>query len=158
VHIISATREHAEETVEKISKNVPDASSKIHHHAIDLGNLQSIVDLLPKLQSLPRIDQLYLIAGVGVAPFGLTKDGLGNHFAVNHLSHFLLVDGLLPKLKETSESKQSGSEEERFSTRIITESSELHRTARAEIKCDSVEEFNQEDDANRLYARSKLLG
>ena len=100
---------------------------------------------------------LFLIAGVGVAPFGLTQDGLGNHFAVNHLSQMVIVDGVLEKMKETARSKQSGHEAEKFSSRIVSESSELHRTAPGDIECESEEEMSHEKDPLRLYSRSKLF-
>lgn len=100
---------------------------------------------------------LFLIAGVGVAPFGLTQDGLGNHFAINHLAHMVLVDQVLEKMKETAGKKGGGDEVEKFSTRIVAESSELHRTAPGDVKCESEEEMSHEKDANRLYSRSKLF-
>ncbi len=115
---------------------------------------------------------------MGVAPFGLTNDGLGNHFAINHLAGMVITDCVLPKMIETSKAKQdssagsgfgsaaaaaasgSGSGEEvdieKWSTRIVVESSELHR-ASPEVKCDDIEEFNHEMDASLLYNRSKML-
>ena len=100
--------------------------------------------------TLDRLDMLYLIAGVGVGPFGLTKDGLGNHFAVNHLASVVLVDKLLPVLKRTATKGE-------FNTRIVAESSELHRAAPGDMKCETVEEFSHEKDPMVLYGRSKLL-
>jgi WW domain-containing oxidoreductase len=159
VHILSATDSHAKEAIEHITSEVPSAQSLLKNHVVDLGSLNDIKGLIPTLAELPRIDLLFLIAGVGVAPFGFTKDGLGNHFAVNHLAGMLLVDGLLPKLIETSKSKQSSADEaEKFSTRIVVESSELHRAAPSDVKCESVEEFNTELDPTKLYGRSKLMG
>jgi len=158
VHILSATEEHAREAIEHITTDDPSAKSLLKHHTLDLGSLNEIKALIPTLAALPRIDLLFLIAGVGVAPFGLTKDGLGNHFAVNHLAGMLLADGLMPKLMETSKSKQSGDDAEKFSTRIVVESSELHRASPSDVKCESVEEFNTDMDATLLYGRSKLMG
>lgn len=94
--------------------------------------------------TLPELHMLCFIAGIGVAPFGLTQDGLGNHFAVNHLSHYLMADVLLPKLKETVKGLEDKS------VRIVTMSSELHRTAPSDSKFHSVEEMNEERDANAL--------
>ena len=100
---------------------------------------------------------LFLIAGIGVAPFGLTNDGIGNHFGVNLLSQMMLVDGLLGKMKDTSEKKQGGSEEEKWSTRIVSESSELHRTSNGDAKFESLEEMSTAMDETKLYGRSKLM-
>jgi NAD(P)-dependent dehydrogenase (short-subunit alcohol dehydrogenase family) len=158
VHLVSATEAHAKDTISNISKEVPNAPSLLKHHQVDLGSLQDVKALLPTLAGLERIDLLFLIAGIGVAPFGLTKDGLPNHFAVNHLSHMLIADGVLPKMIETSKQKAaSGNEADRWTTRIVSESSELHRAAPSDVKCESVEEFSQEIDETKLYGRSKLF-
>jgi WW domain-containing oxidoreductase len=159
VHILSATREHAETAISNISKIAPDAPSLIHFHQIDLGNLRSVVSTSQQLaKTLPRIDMLYLIAGIGVAPFGLTSDGLGNHFAINHLAGMAVVANVLEKMKETAGQKaKSGNEIEKFSSRIVMESSELHRASPSDVKCESVEEMNHDMDETKLYGRSKLL-
>lgn len=158
MHILGATEQHAKEAIDHVISDHPAAKGKLHYHTVDLGSLASLRDLVQStLSSLPRIDLLFLIAGIGVAPFGLTKDGLPNHYAVNVLSQFLLVDGLLPKMIETSKSKANGSELEKFSTRIVSESSELHRAAPSDVKCENLEELSQDIDETKLYGRSKLL-
>lgn len=157
VHILSATKAHADEAIANISKLAPAAPSLIHTHTVDLGTLADVIALSQSLaSSLPRLDILYLIAGIGVGPFGLTADGLGNHFQVNNLSQVVLVDQFLPLLKKTAETKQVGSDADKFSTRIVSESSELHRAAPGDIKCESVDEFNKDIGPALLYNRSKL--
>jgi WW domain-containing oxidoreductase len=98
---------------------------------------------------------LFLIAGIGVAPFGKTQDDLPNHFAVNHLASMVIVDQVLPLLKKTAGDKEG---EEKFSTRIVVESSELHRTANSDLEFASLEEMNEKRDETVLYGRSKLMG
>ena len=156
VHVVSATKEHQDEAVEHISKETPDAPRLIKNHQLDLHSLSTISKYLPTLASLPRIDMLFLIAGIGVAPFQLTEDGIGNHYAVNNLSQMMLVDGLLDKMKETAKGKQG---EEKWTTRIVSESSELHRAAPGDAKFASLDEMSKgsEDmDPTKLYGRSKL--
>ncbi|ORY26246.1 hypothetical protein BCR39DRAFT_541596 [Naematelia encephala] len=160
VHILSATPEHGQEAIEHLTSIDPKAKDLLHHHPIDLGSIPSLLSLARELAStLPRLDMLYNIAGVGVAPYGKTQDGLHNHFAINHLAPFLLTDVMLPKLKETAAKKAGKGDEEVYSTRIVSESSELHRAA-GEIKLENtqLEEMNEDEDATRLYARSKLFG
>ncbi|OCF54504.1 hypothetical protein L486_08053 [Kwoniella mangroviensis CBS 10435] len=160
VHIISSTEQHAEETIQHVSEHTPDSRDLITFHQVDLGTLKDVVSLTSKLSiQLDRLDLLFLIAGIGVAPFGLTNNGIGNHFGVNHLSQMVITDGLLDLMKKTSELKNKGSADdlEKFSTRIVSESSELHRAAPSDVKCESLEEFSQERDATVLYGRSKLL-
>ncbi|KAL7421374.1 hypothetical protein Q5752_004259 [Cryptotrichosporon argae] len=156
VHILSATEDHAKAAVEHITPAVPNASSQTTIHTVDLGHLASVLAVGRELAALPRIDLLFLIAGVGVGPFGLTQDGLGNHYQVNVLAHHLLADVLAPKLKETAQAKQGADEAERFSTRIVSESSDLHRGAPSDIKF-TLEEMNTDIGPAKLYNRSKLF-
>ncbi|ORX39050.1 hypothetical protein BD324DRAFT_307400 [Kockovaella imperatae] len=156
VHILSATEEHFKEAVEHISADTPSAPSLLKYHQIDLHSLKSLAGVIPELAKLPRIDMLYLIAGIGVAPFQLTEDGIGNHFAVNNLSQMMLVDGLLDKIKETARGKTG---EDKWSTRIVSESSELHRAAPSEAKFANLAEMSEDSkdmDPTKLYGRSKL--
>jgi len=155
VHIISATEDHQQEAVDNISKLAPNAPQLITTHAIDLGSLHKLIPLAKDLSSkLERLDILHLNAGVGVAPFGLTNDGLGNHYAINYLSHLVLADILTPKMIETSKKAQG---DEKFGVRIVLESSELHRGAPSDVRCESVAEMNEDIGAARLYNRSKLF-
>lgn len=157
VHILSATKEHADDAIKHITEVAPKAPELITTHQLDLGTLSQVISVSKTLADLPRIDMLFLIAGIGVAPFGLTNDGIGNHYGINLISGMCITDILLPKLIETSKSKQGGSEEEKFSTRIVVESSELHRGAPSDVKCENLEEFSHDMDPALLYNRSKLL-
>ncbi|WVR09125.1 hypothetical protein IAU60_006187 [Kwoniella sp. DSM 27419] len=158
VHILSATQEHADTAIKNISEHTPAAKDLIKFHQIDLGTLSQVIKTGDQLANdLPRLDILHLNAGIGVAPFGLTNDGIGNHFGVNNLAGFVLTDILLDLMKKTAGEKQNGDEVEKFSTRIVAESSELHRASPTDVKCESLEEFSHEKDPLMLYGRSKLL-
>jgi NAD(P)-dependent dehydrogenase (short-subunit alcohol dehydrogenase family) len=161
VHIISATKDHqeeAKENVEKATSTDINAKNLIHTHAVDMGSLNELIPMAQNLaSSLKRLDLLHLNAGVGVAPFGLTTDGLGNHYAINYLAHLVLADIFSGKMKETAKEKQGSSEVEKFSTRIVVQSSELHRTSPSDVKCESLEEMNEDVGAAQLYGRSKLF-
>lgn len=159
MHIISATEEHQQEAKDNIAKETSEAAKNlIHTHAVDLGSLTQLIPLAQNLaQSMKRLDLMHLNAGIGVAPFGLTNDGLGNHYAVNYLAHLVLADIFLPKMRETAASKQSGSEADKYSTRIVLESSELHRSSPSDVKCDSLDEMNEDIGPLKLYGRSKLF-
>lgn len=161
MHIISATTGHQEEAkdnVERATSTDINAKNLIHTHAVDMGSLNDLIPMAQNLaSSLKRLDLLHLNAGVGVAPFGLTQDGLGNHYAINYLAHLVLADIFSSKMKETAKEKQGGSDVEKFSTRIVLESSELHRSAPNEVKCESLEEMNEDIGPMKLYGRSKLF-
>lgn len=72
---------------------------------LDLGDLASVRACAARF--LETGDPLHvLIANAGLAgQRGLTKDGFERAFGVNHLGHFLLVDLLLERLKESAPSR-----------------------------------------------------
>jgi NAD(P)-dependent dehydrogenase (short-subunit alcohol dehydrogenase family) len=95
---------------------------------------------------------LILGAGVGVGPFGTTHDGLSSHYQVNNLSHYLFTLRLLPLLESTAKKPETTP----GSVRIVSVSSELHRTAPSDVRFESKEEIMTDVGPNKLYARSKL--
>lgn len=120
---------------------------------MDLGDLPAVQALCEKIAStFERLDLLLLIAGIGVAPFGMTKSGLGNHFGINNVSFLMITDILYPLLKKTA--SMPGTAE--GSVRIVAESSELHRGAPSDVKAENLEEMAEDIGATRLYNRSKL--
>lgn len=157
VHIVSATKEHAEEAVQHVESE-SSAAHLLTTHNVDLGNLSAVKSLFSTLSSsLERLDQLYLIAGIGVGPFGYTADGLGNHFGVNNVAQVLIIDLMYGKLCETAR-KVAGTQDE-GSVRIVSESSEMHRTAPGDVKAESLDEFGKDSEEMspvKLYGRSKL--
>lgn len=72
---------------------------------LDLGDLASVRACAARF--LETGDPLHvLIANAGLAgQRGLTKDGFERTFGVNHLGHFLLVELLLERLKESAPSR-----------------------------------------------------
>lgn len=72
---------------------------------LDLGDLASVRACAERF--LASGDPLHvLIANAGLAgQRGLTQDGFERTFGVNHLGHFLLVDLLLERLKESAPSR-----------------------------------------------------
>ncbi len=67
-----------------------------------------------------------------------------SHFQVNHLSQMHMALTLLPVLQKTPNS------------RLVVQSSDLHRMAPSDVKFESLEEINQDIGASYLYNRSKL--
>ncbi|XP_077454632.1 retinol dehydrogenase 12 [Stigmatopora argus] len=83
---------------------------------LDLASLYSVRQFAKDfLDSEDRLDLLINNAGVMMCPKRLTEDGYETQFAVNHLSHFLLTNLLLPKLKSSAPS------------RVVTVASVAHR-------------------------------
>ncbi|XP_050149941.1 short-chain dehydrogenase TIC 32, chloroplastic-like [Malus sylvestris] len=150
VHVVMAVRntEAGEHVKQAILTEVPDA--KIDVRELDLSSLESVRKFGADYCSsgLP-LNILVNNAGLGAAPFKLSKDGIEMQFATNHLGHFLLTELLLETMKRTSrESKVEG--------RIVNVSSSLHPDGYREgIRFDKI---NDEAGYNRYYAyaQSKL--
>jgi len=165
VIIVGATEEHAQEAINEINVAIKDASTgspkvapgKVESRTLDLGSLTQVKAFAERMLSELALKEsqggLHILinnAGVGAAPFGLTKDGLGNHFQVNHLAGMLLTTILLPLLEASATPGRP--------SRIVMESSELHRFAPSDVEFKTVAEMNQEDrDPTVLYNRSKLM-
>ena len=117
---------------------------------LDLTSLQSVRDFAAKiLKEEPRIDILINNAGVYLVPYSKTKDGFELTFQVNHLSHFLLTNLLLDRLKEAP------------SARIINVSSMGHQWGKinfddilAEKSYNKYQAYYQSKLANVLFSRS----
>lgn len=67
-----------------------------------------------------------------------------SHFQINHLSQFHLAMRLLPILQKTPNS------------RLVLQSSDLHRSPLANTHFASVSEINTDIGPNSLYSRTKL--
>jgi NAD(P)-dependent dehydrogenase (short-subunit alcohol dehydrogenase family) len=94
---------------------------------LDLASLDSVREFVENVKlTYSKIDALICNAGVWLPPSGKevkqhmykTKDGFEIHFGVNHLSHFLLCQGLTELLKKS----ENG--------RIVWVSSSLMRSAK----------------------------
>ncbi|XP_041668822.1 dehydrogenase/reductase SDR family member 13-like [Cheilinus undulatus] len=89
---------------------------------LDLSSLQSVRSFAENfLQSESRLD--ILINNAGVFTGGMTEDGVGMIFGVNHLGHFLLTVLLLDRLKASGPS------------RVVTVSSEGHKGGKVDFNC-----------------------
>jgi WW domain-containing oxidoreductase len=95
-------------------------------------------------KELDRLDALVCNAGLGVGVYNETRDGLDSHMQVNVFSQAHLTLTLLPILQKTADS------------RIVHQSSDLHKGADSSMKFESIEEMNQDIGAAKLYNRTKL--
>ncbi len=94
------------------------------------------------LSTLPRLDVLINNAGLWHPQRTLSKDGIEDTLAVNHLAPFLLTNLLLPKLRETG------------SARIVNVSSRLHEKQTAFPFDDP--QATRSYHGLRVYSQSKL--
>jgi NAD(P)-dependent dehydrogenase (short-subunit alcohol dehydrogenase family) len=78
-----------------------DASIDTKYFQVDLDSLSSVRNAARSILgdfSAPKIDVMINNAGIMVAPYGKTRDGLEMQFGVNHISHFLLTNLHMPKI------------------------------------------------------------
>ena len=150
VIMINRKEEQGADAISKIKEESPDA--EVDWKECDLGNLKQVKSAFTELRdSLDRLDFLVLSAGINAAPFGLDADGIDRHFGVNYLGQYYATNLLWPLIRKTS--NQPGV----TAPRVVALSSEMHRTASADVKFESLEEINsQTEDPTRLYARTKL--
>jgi len=149
-HVILAcrTQERANEAIQDIIKTVPDKPQEnLEFLKLELDSLQSVREFAQSF--LSKNIPLHLLtcnAGVMGCPFGKTRDGIEQTFAVNHLAHFLLTDLLLDKLKESAPS------------RIVIVSSGLHKKATDKTLPLTQEKLNDPNSYDRFgaYNNSKL--
>jgi NAD(P)-dependent dehydrogenase (short-subunit alcohol dehydrogenase family) len=132
--------ERAQDAKEDIETEVEDARLEVIQ--LDLASLESVDEFVEEFkQEHSRLDVLCNNAGVMAIPYSETEDGFEKQIGVNHLGHFALTAGLTDTLQETENS------------RIVLQSSGLHRNADLEV-----ENLMQERsyDKWRQYANSKL--
>lgn len=118
-------------------------NSKVELYRCDLSLLRSVRNFADAVnEKHNRLDVIINNAGVWEPSRTLSKDGIENTFAVNHLSHFLLTYKLLDLLKKNGPA------------RIINVSSGMHK--RASLDLNDVEMKNRPYKGLTAYANSKL--
>ncbi|KAI0459354.1 NAD(P)-binding protein [Xylaria acuta] len=111
----------------------------------ELEDLRQTHEVAQRLASqLQRLDALILNAGLGVGPYGETKNGLDSHMQVNVIAQHDLAKTLLPTLVATPDS------------RLCFQASDVHRFGTSGVEFRDVNELNSDIGPTSLYARSKL--
>ncbi len=132
--------EHAANTIKQSITN--DKGGEVTVRLGDYADFGSVRNLAAELKAEPKIDVLINNVGISISKHEVTKDGNDMMLQVNHLSHFLLTNLLLDKLKQSAPA------------RIINVSSRLHRLARGY----GFDDFQMERSFGLLdaYGRTKL--
>jgi retinol dehydrogenase-12 len=112
IYLAARNEASARKAISEIEATVPGSASVICYIHCDLASLASVQRAARTFLELekervgadgkPRLDLLFLNAGIMAAPAGLTADGYELQFGTNHIGHFLLAKLLLPTLLETS--------------------------------------------------------
>lgn len=143
IYLLSRKEEHAEEAQTNLARWGD--TSKVEWRQCNLESFKQTDETAKSLaKELERLDGLICNAGLGVGEYNETEDGLDSHMQVNHFAQAHLVFSLLPVLQKTTDS------------RIVFQSSDLHRAAPSSIAFASIDEINQDLGATYLYNRTKL--
>jgi len=117
-------------------------NGKIIFYKLDLSLMKEVKETAQKIKSdYDHIDILINNAGARFLDHFVTKEGIEQTLAVNHLSHFLLTNLLVDRLKKSS------------SARIINISSGVHFSGDGVIENIT---NPKEYDGRKQYANSKL--
>ncbi|CCF53322.1 hypothetical protein NDA11_001422 [Ustilago hordei] len=101
VYMAARTESKAQEAIQKIKQQVPDAD--IHFLQLDLTELAAVRKAADDFVSREqRLDILLNNAGVMATPYTFTKDGLELQVGTNVVGHYLFTMLLLPTLYNTS--------------------------------------------------------
>lgn len=150
VHVVMAARnvESATKCKETIIKGCPNATIDVMQ--LDVSSLESVKMFANEYISkgLP-LNILICNAGVMSLPYGLSKDGIENHFATNYVGHFHLTNLLLDTMKSTAQ--KCGDE-----GRIVIVTSKLHgMTYKEGIAFDKLNDKKSYSSLS-AYGQSKL--
>ncbi|MCX6169396.1 MAG: SDR family oxidoreductase [Ignavibacteriales bacterium] len=138
VHGRNKTR--VEKTVEELK--IENDALRIDGFTFDLSSLHQVKQFSDTIKNqFDHVDVLINNAGVYLKNKTLSDDGFEMTFAVNHLSHFLLTNELLPLLKRSNEG------------RIIHVSSMAHQNAKLDWNNLNSEKYY---DGYGVYSLSKL--
>ena len=112
IYLAARNEASSQKAISEIETEVPGSASRIQFIHCDLASLKAVQATAHAFVNLekervgaagqPRLDLLFLNAGVMAMPAGLTQDGYEIQFGTNHLGHFLLNKLLLPTLLTTA--------------------------------------------------------
>jgi NAD(P)-dependent dehydrogenase (short-subunit alcohol dehydrogenase family) len=122
---------------------------------LDMANYSSVLKFVERAQSLQRVDVLLANAAIATFNFAMAEENEST-LTVNVISTFLLVLGMMPKMKETAE---------KFGTRPVVSvtSSGVHKSAKFPERFAPEGEIlrtltsDEKFDAMQRYPTSKLL-
>ncbi|GMS99708.1 hypothetical protein PENTCL1PPCAC_21883, partial [Pristionchus entomophagus] len=139
------------EAVKGVSKNDSDPTAggeaeRIHLFEVELTDYQSLLVFTQEVtKTVQKIDVVICNAGVMGLPFEVSREGVERHFHTNHLSHFVMINQLLPLLSASP------------SARVLVVTSGLYKGAdRLPSLKQLMAETTWDYESRKAYAISKL--
>jgi NAD(P)-dependent dehydrogenase (short-subunit alcohol dehydrogenase family) len=150
---VARDRERGEAAMARLSQIAPGVSHAIYY--ADLSRLREMKRVASEIaQAEPRIDVLINNAGAMFGTRELTEDGLERTFALNHMSYFVMTQGLEKRLAGSAPA------------RVVNTASDAHTSGSVDfddLQSEKAYRFNFVDwmryggPAFKVYAGSKLL-
>jgi NAD(P)-dependent dehydrogenase (short-subunit alcohol dehydrogenase family) len=138
--LVARSKSRGEATLARLQEVAPSQAHSIHYG--DVSRLADLNRLAAEIRSAePRIDVLINNAGALFGERQVTEDGLELTFATNHLSYFVLTQGLREQLIASAPS------------RVVNTSSAAHRYGTMDF--DNLQ-FEHDFKGFPAYGRSKL--
>jgi NAD(P)-dependent dehydrogenase (short-subunit alcohol dehydrogenase family) len=138
--LVARDRARGEATLERLRARGPGVSHRAHYADLSrIGDTRRVAAEIAAVE--PRVDVLINNAGAMFATRQVTPDGLELTFALNHMSYFLLTDGLRERLRAAAPA------------RVVNTASGAHRRARLDL-----DDLQSARDYRGLmvYGRTKL--
>ncbi|KAL3424149.1 hypothetical protein PVAG01_03430 [Phlyctema vagabunda] len=143
IYLLSNKEEHADDAIEALAEY--GNTSNVEWKKCNFEDFKQVQSVGEELSKLTKIDALVCNAGLGVGVYNESvADGIDTHMQVNVFAQNLLALMLLPVLLKTPNS------------RLVFQSSDMHRAAPSDTKFKSLEEINHDIGATYLYNRTKL--
>ena len=138
--LVARDKARGEATLARLAAIAPGVAHSIHY--ADLSRVAQMKQVAAEIAAAePRLDVLINNAGALFGSRQVTEDGLELTFATNHLSYFVLTDGLRQRLLASAPS------------RVINTSSDAH--GRARLDFDDLQSA-RDYGGFKVYGRSKL--
>ncbi|RAO66617.1 uncharacterized protein BHQ10_002629 [Talaromyces amestolkiae] len=104
IYFTGRNNKAAQELIDEVQTGKP--SVKLTFVKMDMTSLVSVKEACKEFVH-DRLDVLMCNAGVMFIPAGVSKDGFELHFAINHLAHAMIIQELMPVLKNTASQPNS---------------------------------------------------
>jgi NAD(P)-dependent dehydrogenase (short-subunit alcohol dehydrogenase family) len=147
--VLTRSQAKSDETVEKLKKEVGETKCILTGMECDLGSMKSVKQFVNEYKATKKpLNVLINNAGIMGCPKTLI-DGMESQFAVNHLGHFALTEGLLDTLRKSATYEPS---------RVVSLSSlghAIYAPRPAGILFDDLDASKSYDEYER-YGQSKL--
>lgn len=118
---IARDRRRGQDALDRLRALAPGIAHAIHY--ADLSSLREMKRVAAEIaEAEPRIDVLMNNAGAIFGTRQVTADGLERTFALNHMSYFVITQGLLPRLEASAPA------------RIVNTASDAHKVGRLDLE------------------------